>query len=84
MDIDPSYLLGLLSDATQKEIVKYGFLFTMAAWIHSSRVKKEIKLNFTSLTEAINNIAVTLREDLEKHGKRLDSIESRVQNLEKK
>lgn len=82
--LDPTGLVGVMSQAAQSQIAQAGFFFTLAAWIHSGRVKKEIKLNFTTLTEAINNIAKTLREDLEKHGKRLDSLEGRVQTLEKK
>ena len=82
--LSPENLGNIMSQASQNQLVQYGFLFSLAAWIHSGRVKKEIKLNFASVTDAINSISRALREDLEKHGKRLDMIEGRVQNLEKR
>lgn len=65
--IEPHAILALLSDAANNEVAQAGFFFTLAAWIHSGRVKKEIAKHFNSLTEAINNVAVTLRQDLDKH-----------------
>lgn len=83
LGIDPENLLRFFSDVVANQIAQAGFFFTMAAWIHSSRVKKEIAKNFSSVTDAINNVALALRNDLETHGKRLDNLSNRVDHLDK-
>ena len=80
---DLSQILNLASSAASSQIAQAGFFFTVAAWIHSGRVKREISKNFSSITDAINNVATALREDLQKHGERLDKLDKRVENLEK-
>lgn len=75
-------IMGVLSDAAKSQIAQAGFFFTLAAWIHSSRVKKEIKENFMALTVAIDNVANALREDLKNQGERIDNLDSRVKNIE--
>lgn len=73
-----------LSTAAQSEITQAGFFFALAAWLHAGRVKKEIKLNFASLTTAINQVADAFRADLRAHGLKLDNLANRVQSLESK
>lgn len=82
--VDYSQVSQLFSDASQNQIAQAGFFFTLAAWIHSGRVKKEISSNFAALTLAINQVAEAFREDLKKHGDRLDNLASRVETLESK
>lgn len=84
LNLDPSDVMHLLSEAAANQIAQAGFFFTLAAWLHSGRVKKEIKLNFIALTDAINNVAVTLREDLNKHTKVLEDHGLRIKNIEDK
>jgi len=79
---DPASILNFLSTVASSQIAQAGFFFTVAAWIHSGRVKTEISKHFSSITDAINNVATALREDLQKHGERLDKIDKRVENLE--
>lgn len=81
--INPEAIQNFLGEAASNQITQAGFFFSMAAWIHSGRVKKEIKSNFVGLTEAINNVADSLREDLKNHSNKLDNLDSRVKNLEK-
>lgn len=80
--IDQEVIRSFLGEAASNQITQAGFFFTLAAWLHSGRVKKEIKSNFASLTEALNNLADSLREDLKNHSSRLDNLTSRVQNIE--
>lgn len=87
--LNQELITKFLGEAASNQITQTGFFFTMAAWLHSGRVKKEIKANFASLTEAINNVAVSLREDLKsqseiigKHSGLLDNLNSRVQYVE--
>lgn len=81
-DIDHEAIKGFLGEAVGNQITQAGFFFTAAAWVHSSRVKKEIKANFASLTAAINNVAESFREDLKNHSERLDNLSMRVQTVE--
>ncbi len=90
--IDPDLFVRYLSDTAANKIAQFGFLFTLAAWIHSGRVKKEIKENFSifsaaaeihakSLTDAINNVASALTQDLKIQSHRLAQVESKVDDL---
>ena len=62
--IDPEGFVSHLSAAAANDVARYLVLFGVAAWIHSSRVKKEIRKSFESVTLAINNVADALRFDL--------------------
>ena len=73
---------SLFGEATQNELTKLAFLFTAAAWIHSTRVKKEIKENFTSLTTAINEVATAFREDLKNQGLIVNNLALRITTVE--
>lgn len=81
--LDISEIANVLSSAAQSEISRSGFFFLLAAWIHSGRVKNEIAKNFVSLTAAINNVATTLRDDLNAQSKILANHGKRLENLEK-
>lgn len=82
--IDPSTIVKFLSDTAGNQIAQAGFFFTMAAWIHSGRVKKEIAKNFSAMTDAINNVATAFSQKLDLHGKMLEELSERVENLEQK
>lgn len=77
-------VVKLLSETAQSQLAQAGFFFTIAAWLHSGRVKKEIRENFSALTQAIDNVANAFREDLKLQGARLDNLASRVSSLENK
>lgn len=82
--VDPNSFLQILSQTAQSEITRMGFFFLLAAWIHSGRVKSEIAANFLALTEAINNVAKSLRDDLAAQSKVLANHGERLETLEKK
>ena len=75
-----------LSDASQNQFAKDCFIFSLAAAIHSGRVKREIRSTVdsvtTSLTSAIDRVAAAFREDLKNHSEKLDNLSSRVALLE--
>jgi len=79
---DPETLKSFLSETAQSQIAQAGFFFTIAAWLHAGRVKKEIKSNFETLTTAINKVADAFREDLKVQREMLDNLKTRVQTLE--
>lgn len=83
-EIKYDQIINVANDVFSSQMTQAGFFFTMAAWLHSGRVKKEIKDNFSSLTNAINNVAESFREDLKKHSERLDNLSVRVGSLEEK
>ena len=58
-------LTSFMSKGMQSQFAQMSFAFTLAAWVHSGRVKKEIKSNFDGLTSAINAVADAFRKDLE-------------------
>lgn len=82
--VDPETVKHFLSETAQSQIAQAGFFFTMAAWLHAGRVKKEIANSFTSLTTAIQEVAQALRKDLESQKKILEIHATRLDNLEDK
>lgn len=93
---NPETVSRLFGEAANNQIIQAGFFFTIAAFIHSGQVKREIKANFASLTDAINNVAASLREDLRSHSDKIEKnsyevrknseelvdLKVRVQNVE--
>lgn len=73
-----------LSDASQTEFAKNCTMFALAAWIHSGRLKKEVRSNFASLSLSIDKVAEAFHADLESHKKILDNLAGRVASLEAK
>lgn len=80
--INPDWVSSFLNEALQLQVTQFGIAFTLAAWIHAGRVKKEIKFQVeamtSAMTEAINNVAVTLRQDLSAHAERITRVEDIV------
>ncbi len=81
LGIDPVGVTGKFSDVINSQIAQAGFFFTLAAWIHSSRVKKEIKACFEPMTAAVNGVRDALKLDLESQSRRISGIEIGVVNL---
>lgn len=77
--LDPTSIAKLMSEAANSQIAQAGFFFTLAAWIHAGRVKKEIAANFQLVTDAINNVAVALRQDLSAQSSRIGGLETKVE-----
>lgn len=78
--LDPDKFLTYFSVAIQHQITINLIAFSVAAWIHSGRVKKE----FTSVTGAINNLGDALRADLKSLGNRLGTVEGEVVKIKTK
>lgn len=67
-------MLSFLSEAAHHQVVQSGFLFTLAAFIHAGRVKKEIATQFSALTASIDKLV----EVMKTHSERLDNVEKEV------
>lgn len=87
---DINAISEMANQALSHQVTQFSIAFTIAAWIHASQVKKEIANRMSNVTEAINNVALALRDDLTKQSKRIETVEgginkltSRVETLEK-
>ena len=81
--MDVSSMLDLLSAGLSHDVTKWTIAFCIAAWIHSGRVKKEIKTQFGTIVESINSLGTALRNDLNSQNKKIDDLAGRVDQLEK-
>lgn len=72
------WIVEFLDPLSRMQVVHYGFLFLLAAFIHARQVRREIALQFTMVSAALNNVAKALTEDLAQHSERLDKIEKDV------
>jgi hypothetical protein len=79
--LDLDTLKSVLGDVLSTEIAKFGIGFTIAAWLHAGRMKKEIRSQFSSLTSAIENLGLALRQDLKSQSERLEKAEGKVNQL---
>lgn len=79
--IDVSHLAQFLGVALNHQVTQFSIAFTLAAFIHAQQVKKEIKLQMTGITEALNSVATALRQDLAAQIKRIGNIEDGVAKL---
>ena len=86
---NPENVTRTFGAVANSQIAQAGFFFTVAAWLHAGRVKKEISSNFAHLTKAIDNVSLAFREDLARHSEKLEknalelaNLSSRVQNVE--
>lgn len=88
---DPNMLVQHMSVIAQSQIAQAGFFFTLAAWLHAGRVKKEIKDSFSTLITAMTDLGDALRKELKIHADqladhaiKLDKLGSAVSELSSK
>ncbi len=79
--LDPNTIVQHMSMVAQSQIAQTGFFFTLAAWLHAGRVKKEIKESFTSLTLALNDLSAALRQELKIHSEELADHANKLDKL---
>ncbi len=79
--IDLSGIGNLLNAALAHQVTQFGIAFSIAAWIHSGRLKKEIKNQMGDVVAAVDNVASVLRQDLIEQGSRIGNIESGLGKL---
>jgi hypothetical protein len=71
--VDPNILVQHMSMVAQSQIAQAGFFFTLAAWLHAGRVKKEINDSFSTLITSLDNLGDALRKELKIHADQLAS-----------
>ena len=74
----------IAGEALANQVLQFGLAFTIAAFIHSGRVKREIRYQMESLTKAITDLGLALRKDLDDHSDKIDNLSTRVNALENK
>lgn len=76
-----TYLQDLVGQALSHQVSQFGIAFVIAAWVHANQVKKEISGQMGLVTEAINNVATALRQDLAVQSDRIGNVEKKLINL---
>ncbi len=80
--LDVDNLPALLNAALASQVTQFGIAFSIAAFIHAGRMKKEIAFQMSNISLAVNNLATALRQDLASQAERLAEVEVRVNNIE--
>lgn len=78
------WILDYLKEPDRLQVIHYGGLFLLAAFMHARQVRKEIQLQFVAVSAALNNVADALKQDLKSHSTRLDNIENDVKLIKTK
>lgn len=88
-DLLPSLLendlfFNWIGDLMHAEVSKMTLAFIVAARLHRGWVKKDMEVQFLTITSAIDNVADKVAKGLELHSKRIDELHDRVAKLEKR
>lgn len=54
----------------------------LASWIHSGRVKKEMREQMSQITDAINSLSHALRQDMALQSQRIGMVEKTLVNMD--
>ncbi len=73
----PDHALSFLSEAASHQVTQNLFYFALAAWIHSGRVRKEIRF----LTQSISDLGAALRQDFSALSNRVGNVEENVAKI---
>ncbi len=80
--IDPTMVGHWAEQLFGHQFTQMTLAFLAASWLHSGRVKKEIKIAFISLTAAIDNVANKVTNELSGIKTEIHDIRGRVEKLE--
>ncbi len=81
LPFSPEIIIGFLGEMAATEYAKTAGIFALAAWIHSGRVKSEIKAQCGPLTQAVREMGEALRQDLSVLSERTGKVEEGLSNL---
>lgn len=79
--LDLEIIKAFLGEAISSEVAHWMLGLAIASFIHSGRVKKEIREQFVQLTDAIKDLGSALRQDLNAHSDRIGAVEKSVSQL---
>lgn len=81
-DIDPNSVIEYFSSSLNHQLTQWTIALFIASWLHSGRVKKEIKFQMESLVKVIDNLGLALREDLKIQSLRIEKVEKSLENMD--
>lgn len=79
---DAEVIGAIFGSAMQSQVTQFGIAFSIAAWIHSGRVKKEIAQQLSGIKEVMVDLAAALREELKKESERISRLEDRMSKID--
>lgn len=79
--LDLEIIKSFLGEKISAEVAQWGIALIIASFIHSGRVKKEIRSQFEHLTGAIRELGSALRQDLNNHSDRIGAVEKNMSQL---
>lgn len=74
--LTPEALISGLGSALQSQVAQFGFAFSLAAWIHAGRVKKEIGAQLGGIKDALTSLLKVESERITKLEKRMELFEA--------
>lgn len=80
--LDPDLLMHFGERVLSHNFTQMTIAFTLAAFIHSAKMKKEINLAFSGLTDAINNVANKVTAEMTNIKTEIHNLTDRVDKIE--
>lgn len=80
--LDPEMVRDWAQGALSHQFTQMTIAFTVANWLHSGRLKKEIKAAFLSLTDSIDNVASKVTNEMSGIQTQIKVLNERVVHLE--
>ncbi len=80
--LSPDVIQDWAQKAMSHQFTQMTIAFMAASWLHSGRVKKEIKQAFVGLTDAIDNVANKVTNELAGIKKEIHGLDERVVHIE--
>ncbi len=77
------FISGWLGELMHAEVMKMTLAFMIAARLHRQWVRKDMVEQFAKITNAIDNVALTMSAGFESHSSKIEGLERRVDKLEK-
>ncbi len=82
--ISPEILQGWAQKTLSHQFTQMTLAFLAASWLHSGRVKKEIRSAFVGLTDAIDNVANKVTNELAGIKSEIKHLDDRMGVVENK
>jgi hypothetical protein len=80
--MEPQTVIEYFSSSLNHQITQWTIALFVASWLHSGRVKKEIKLQMSNLVNVIDGLGLALREDLKIQSQRIEKVEKSLENMD--
>lgn len=75
--LDYELVRNIAGDEFAQQFFTWTAALGVASFIHSGRVKKEVR----AVVDALNNVALALKQDLKSHSERIEKVEKGLEKL---